>query len=207
MYTHSTIKVIWFYLVGFLKYRGSLKNVTLDIHGRRNRRTDDREEEYNGTFDDFQTPLQSPAGQATGADILVPAGGVPERVLPSPPDPKDQEKASGQRMALEASHDSACSPEGKTELLVVMKRETSCQLQCTLGLFLFGLIFWHYSGKIPHSAWRLSLCTAAKNEDTQHDKHKVLQDVFGQAGFVGVHAVFIARLRKARGKSRGAAPI
>lgn len=96
--------------MGFFKYRGSLKNFTLDIHTRQDRHTDDREEEHNGTFDDFQAALQSPAGQAAGADVLVPAGGVPEWVLPSPPDPKDQEKASGQRMALEASHDSACNP-------------------------------------------------------------------------------------------------
>lgn len=76
----------------------------------RNQRTDNREEEYDGTFDDFQAALQRPAGQAAGADVLVPAGGVPERVLASPPDPKDQEKASRQCMALEASHDLGLQP-------------------------------------------------------------------------------------------------
>lgn len=70
----------------------------------RDQRTDDREEEYDGAFNDFQAALQSPAGQAAGADVLVSASGVPERVLASPPDPKEQKKASRQSMALEASH-------------------------------------------------------------------------------------------------------
>lgn len=83
----------------------------------RDQRTDDREKQYDDTFHDFQPALQSPAGQAAGADVLVPAGGVPERVLASPPDPKDQEKASRQCMALEASHGLGLQPQGKNRAI------------------------------------------------------------------------------------------
>lgn len=83
----------------------------------RDQRTDNREEEYDGTFDDFQAALQSPAGQAAGANVLVPARGVPERVLASPPDPKEQEKASRQSMALKASHGLGLQPQGKNRAI------------------------------------------------------------------------------------------
>lgn len=49
--------------------------------------------------------LRGSTGQPAGADILVPAGGVPKRVLYRPPDPGYQEEAARERMALEASHD------------------------------------------------------------------------------------------------------
>lgn len=89
---------------------------------KQNQLTNDGEKEHYGAFDDLQAALQSPAGQPAGAYVLVPAGGVPERVLPRPPDPRHEEEASGERMALEASHDSAY-PWGTTKLLVVMEKK------------------------------------------------------------------------------------
>lgn len=69
-------------------------------------RTHEREEDDDGVLDDLQAALRGSAGQPGGTYILVPAGGVPEGVLCRPPDPSDQEEASGERVALEASHDS-----------------------------------------------------------------------------------------------------
>lgn len=89
---------------------------------KQNQLTNDGEKEHYGAFDDLQAALQSPAGQPAGADVLVPAGGVPERVLARPPDPRHKEEASGERMALEASHDSTY-PWGTTKLLVVMEKK------------------------------------------------------------------------------------
>lgn len=67
--------------------------------------TNKREKEYDRAFGDLQAALRRSAGQPAGADILVPAGGVPERVLSRPPDPGYQEEASRECMAFEASHD------------------------------------------------------------------------------------------------------
>lgn len=66
--------------------------------------TNKREKEDDRAFDDLQAALRGSTGQSTGADMLVPAGGVPQRVLSCPPDPSYQEEASGERVALEASH-------------------------------------------------------------------------------------------------------
>ncbi len=73
---------------------------------RENLHTNKGEEEYDRAFDDLQAALWGSAGQPSGAYVLVPAGGVPERVLSGPPDPSDQKEAPRERMALEASHDS-----------------------------------------------------------------------------------------------------
>lgn len=98
----------------------------------RDQRTHDREEEYDGTLDDLQPALQSPAGQAAGADVLVPAGGVPERVLASPPDPKEQEKASRQRVALEASHGLSLQPHGTNRAISGYKKRNSLSVHSVI---------------------------------------------------------------------------
>ena len=69
--------------------------------------TDHREEEHEGALHDLQAALGRSAGQAGGAKALVTAGGVPEGVLPGPPQPADQEEAPRKSVALEASHDAS----------------------------------------------------------------------------------------------------
>lgn len=103
-------------------------------------RTDDREEEYDSTFDDFQPALQSSAGQTAGADVLVPAGGVPERVLASPPDPKEQEKASRQRVALEASHGLGLQPLGRNRAISGYEKTNKLPVHSGIG-FVWPPIF------------------------------------------------------------------
>lgn len=78
--------------------------------------TNKREEEYDGAFDDLQAALRGSAGQPSGADVLVPAGGVPERVLSSPPESRHQEEASRQRVALKAPHHSQRLNRGRKQI-------------------------------------------------------------------------------------------
>lgn len=73
--------------------------------------TNKGEEDYNRALDHLQPVLQASAGQSTGADVLVPAGNMPERMLPCPPESSYQEEASGERMTLEAPHDLHCIQE------------------------------------------------------------------------------------------------
>ena len=67
--------------------------------------TNHREEEHEEALNDLQAALGRPAGQAGGAQALVTACGVPEGVLPRPPQPTDQEEAPRKSVALEATHD------------------------------------------------------------------------------------------------------
>lgn len=78
--------------------------------------TNQREEEYDRALNDLQAPLRGSAGQSSGTYVLVPAAGVPERVLSGPPDASYEEEAPGERMALEAPHGSQHLNRGRTQI-------------------------------------------------------------------------------------------
>lgn len=101
---HSTIFSVQMIYIFFLFSR-FMQKCPQSNYEHRDLQTNNREEEHNRAFNDLQAALWSFTGQSTGADVLVPAGGVPERVLSCPPDSSYQEEASWECMALEASHD------------------------------------------------------------------------------------------------------
>lgn len=69
--------------------------------------TNKREKEQDRVLNDLQAALWGSAGQASGAYVLVPAGGVPERVLSCPPDASYEEEGPREGVTFEAAHDSS----------------------------------------------------------------------------------------------------
>lgn len=79
--------------------------------------TNKGEKEYDRALRDLQAPLRGSAGQPSGTDALVPAGGVPQRVLHRPPNPGNEEKGPGESVAPEATHDPSLHLEERVDIL------------------------------------------------------------------------------------------
>lgn len=116
--------------------------------------TNKREKKYDSVFNDLQAALWGSAGQTGGTYVLIPAGGVPERVLSRPPDPNYEEEAPREGMTLEAAHDS------QQHLNQAKKRQQKIRVysQCCLFITLASKIssFPSTAGSkliSPHTIW------------------------------------------------------
>lgn len=98
--------------------------------------TNKGEKEYDWALNDLQPSLWGSASQTSRTNTLVPARGMPNRVLYRPPNPGNKEEGPRESVASEAAHDTSQHLEKQIRYFMELEVHITKTLLPTTNMFI-----------------------------------------------------------------------